>query len=66
MVKDLTGFGFIQADISSYLDISDETLRKYYRTEINHGALQMNTAVMRNMFEKACSPNPQNNAVGIF
>ena len=66
MVMDLTGFGIEQAYICSYLDINDDTLRKYYREEIDVGAMEMNMAVMRNMFNKACDPNPQNNAVGIF
>lgn len=66
LVKDLTGYGFIQADICSYIGISDETLRLHYREEIDHGAIEMNALVMDNAFSKACDPDPRNNSMTIF
>jgi len=47
MLLELTGFGFEQKNICSYLCINDDTLCKYYREEINAGKIQVNMEVMQ-------------------
>jgi hypothetical protein len=66
MVLELTGFGLEQQSICSYLDINDDTLRKYYREEITIGKMQTNLRVLQTAYAKACSPDPRNNAMTIF
>jgi len=49
--------GVPRQQMSQYLGINQDTLRKYYRSELDHAELVMNSAVFNNMFSKAVHPD---------
>ena len=57
LVKSLSGFGVPQADICVVLDISEPTLRKYYRRECDLGFAQANAKVGESLFKQATGGN---------
>jgi hypothetical protein len=52
-VKALKSFGNTHDQIASYLEISRETLEKYYRYELDNAALIANATVAKRLFAKA-------------
>ena len=52
-VETLTGFGLTQEQIAAVLKITDRTLRKHYRSELDTGVLKANAAVADALFKKA-------------
>lgn len=52
LALNLCAVGVTQDAIASRLNISDETLRKYYRKELDEGVQDMNIVAMNTVFEK--------------
>ena len=50
LVESAAAFGLIQADIAEQLKISEPTLRKHFRDELNGGAFKANMKVGGNMY----------------
>ena len=53
MVRVLSGYGLTQEQIASMLDISRNTLTKYYYEELQKGKAQANSKVAENLFKIA-------------
>uniref|UniRef100_A0A7C3QWR5 Uncharacterized protein n=1 Tax=Leptospirillum ferriphilum TaxID=178606 RepID=A0A7C3QWR5_9BACT len=53
LIKHLSAMGTRQEDIAQLLDISVETLVKYYRSEVRKGSLQSTVKVAQTLYEKA-------------
>jgi hypothetical protein len=49
----LAGFGMTHDQIAKVMDLSDETLRKYYRNELDIGTTKLNAQVAQNLFKIA-------------
>ncbi len=52
-VESMCGFGIKEDDIARSIGISDVTLRKYYREELDNGITKANTAVAQSLYKKA-------------
>lgn len=52
-VKALAGYGVIEDEIAIYIGIAPQTLRKYYREELDKGHIHANVQVMRSLFKQA-------------
>jgi len=55
IVLEMTGYGITQEDMARALGISEHTLQKHYREELDRGAVEANTTVARNLFQIATS-----------
>lgn len=49
----LTSFGVQQMEVAVYLGISDRTLRKHYRRELDTATITANAQVARSLFKNA-------------
>lgn len=58
MVETLIAFGIKQESIAGILDISADTLQKYYATEIALGADKVTAQVANSLVKKALSDRP--------
>lgn len=65
-VESLAGFGIPAPDIGRELGISDTTLRKHYRTELDSGVIKANARVAQALFQKATGNGPQCVTAQIF
>ncbi len=65
-VEAMTGYGLTHDQIASVMDISDETLRKYFRRELDTGAALANSRVAQNLYKWATSDKPGAVPAGIF
>jgi hypothetical protein len=54
-VKTLAAFGIRHPDIAAKLGITDDTLVKYYREELQSGVTEANATIAKSLFEKAKS-----------
>ena len=52
-VFDFKSFGVTNEEIANYLDISIETLTKYYRTELNKAVLDANASMAKSLYQNA-------------
>jgi DNA-binding XRE family transcriptional regulator len=52
-VAALTSFGNTQEEVASYIDISVDTLAKYYRDELDNSVVRANAKVAAKLFRKA-------------
>lgn len=52
-VSALVSFGVTHADISKYIGINTDTLTKYYRHELDTGAIHANAQVAGKLYKKA-------------
>lgn len=52
-VSALASVGVTQDVISDYLGIDEKTLRKYYRTELDHSAMLRNAKVANSLYNQA-------------
>ena len=50
-------FGIPQLEIARLIDISDRTLRKYFRHELDTGAIRANAQVAESLFNNAVKHN---------
>ncbi len=62
----LAGFGMTHDQIALVMDISDETLRKYYKQELSIGTTKLNAQVAQNLFSIATSKEKGAVAAAIF
>lgn len=58
-VTGLAFAGYTQADIAKYLDISDETLRKYYKTELHNATCDVIDDVAKTALNMARAGDPK-------
>lgn len=56
-VKLLTAFGNTQQQVASLLQLSDRTLRKHFRAELDHGTAEANSQIAQALFKKAKDGN---------
>ena len=56
LVSELVGFGIEQPHIAERLGITDRTLRKYYKSELETGQSLLVSKVAASLFKKAMSP----------
>lgn len=62
----MSGIGLTHDQIAKIMGISDETLRKYYPSELETGASRMNAMVAQNLFSIATSQGQGSVAAAIF
>lgn len=63
-VKSFSAIGTKQSDTAQRLGITEKTLRKYFREELDSGELEANAKVAQTLFKMACSG--ENTAATIF
>ena len=64
LVKALTGYGIIQEEIATLLNIHRTTLIKHYKREMETGVIEANSAVAQSLFQMAT--RGKNVAAAIF
>lgn len=57
LVKTLSAVGIRYEDIASKLDITDDTLRKHYRKELDEGRIDANASIGQTLFQQAKNGN---------
>jgi predicted ArsR family transcriptional regulator len=57
MVKTLSAVGIRYEDIAAKLEITDDTLRKHYRKELDEGRVEANAAIGQTLFQQAKNGN---------
>lgn len=62
----MSGVGLTHDQIAKIVGVSDETLRKYYKDELDTGASKMNAQVAQNLFSIATSKGPGSVPAAIF
>lgn len=65
-VERMVGFGLTQEQISKIIGISENTLKKYFSDELEHGVSRVNSAVAQNLFSIATSREQGSVAAAIF
>lgn len=65
-VETMAGFGVPAKDIGQTLGISDVTLRKHYRDEIDLGTIKANSAVAQSLYKKALGEGASSVTAAIF
>jgi len=56
-VRMLAAFGNRQEEIASLVKVSDRTLRKHFRKELDHGVTEANSQIAHALFKKAKDGN---------
>lgn len=62
----MAGIGLKHDQIAKVVGVSDETLRKYYRDELDTGEARMNAMVAQNLYSIATSKGTGSVAAAIF
>lgn len=62
----MAGIGLKHDQIAKVVGVSDETLRKYYREELDTGEARMNAMVAQNLYSIATSKGTGSVAAAIF
>jgi predicted ArsR family transcriptional regulator len=57
LVKSLSAVGIRYIDIAQKLDITDDTLRKHYKKELEEGRIDANTQMGTTLFQQAKAGN---------
>ena len=57
LVKTLSAVGIRYEDIAAKLDITDDTLRKHYRRELDEGRVDANAEIGKTLFQQAKNGN---------
>ena len=57
LVKTLAAVGITHEDIASKLDISSDTLVKYYKKELDDGRIDANASIAQTLFQQAKNGN---------
>jgi|TARA_B100001939_G_C16896229_1_gene597755 predicted transcriptional regulator len=57
LARTLSAVGVTYEDIASKLQISSDTLTKYYKTELDEGRIDANAQIARSLFEQAKTGN---------
>ena len=66
MVETMIGYGIIYSDIARVLGIDPKTMRKYFRDEMDTGAIKATTAMTQNLWNKAMGDGPASVTATIF
>ena len=66
MVQGMCAAGIPQAQIASACGLSEPTLRKHYRHQLDHGGILANALVAQSLFKKAIGDGPQSAASAMF
>jgi len=62
----MAGYGVPEADIAGVIGIDPKTLRKHYRSELDHGHVKANAKVAENLFRKATGDGREAVIAAIF
>jgi DNA invertase Pin-like site-specific DNA recombinase len=65
-VESMCGFGIPADEIARSIGISADTLRKYYREELDNGTTKANTAVAQSLYKKALGDGTSAVTAAIF
>ena len=65
-VEAMAGYGVAEADIAGVVGVSPKTLRKHYRSELDHGHVKANAKVAENLFRKATGDGREAVIAAIF
>ena len=65
-MRALTAMGLVHEEIAIVIGISEPTLRKHFRRELDVGAIEANAKVAQSLFKQATDPNKPNTIAGIF
>ena len=65
-VEALAGYGVPEADIAGVIGIDPKTLRKHYRSELDHGHVKANAKVAENLYRKATGEGREAVIAAIF
>jgi hypothetical protein len=65
-VESMCGFGIPADDIARSIGIGPDTLRKYYREELDNGTTKANTAVAQSLYKKALGDGTSAVTAAIF
>ena len=65
-VEAMAGYGVPETDIAKVVDIDPKTLRKYYRKELDTGAIKATARVAEFLYKKATTEGPQCVTAAIF
>ena len=65
-VEAMTAYGVPQEDICKVIGVSVPTLMKYYREELDTGAVKANAAVAQSLYKKATGDGKQSVTAAIF
>ena len=57
LVRTLAAVGITHEDIASKLDISSDTLVKYYKKELDDGRIDANASIAQTLFQQAKNGN---------
>lgn len=57
LVKSLSAVGIRYVDIATKLDITDDTLRKHYKKELEDGRIDANASIGNTLFQQAKNGN---------
>jgi hypothetical protein len=65
-VEAMAGYGVPEADIAGVIGIDPKTLRKHYRSELDHGHVKANAKVAENLYRKATGDGRESVIAAIF
>jgi hypothetical protein len=64
--KGTAGYGVPEIDIAGVIGIDPKTLRKHYRSELDHGHVKANAKVAENLYRKATGEGRESVIAAIF
>ena len=62
----MAGYGVPEADIAGVIGVDPKTLRKHYRSELDHGHVKANAKVAENLYRKATGDGRESVIAAIF
>jgi hypothetical protein len=65
-VEAMAAYGVPEADIARVIGIDPKTVRKYYRDELDTGAIKANSKIAESLYRKAMGEGPQSVTACIF
>jgi hypothetical protein len=65
-VEAMAGYGVPETDIAGVVGIDPKTLRKHYRSELDHGHVKANAKVAENLYRKATGEGREAVIAAIF
>ena len=65
-VEALAGYGIPEAEIAGLIGVDAKTLRRHYRSELDHGHTKANARVAENLFRKATGDGREAVTAAIF
>ena len=65
-VEAMAGYGVREADIAGVVGVDAKTMRKHYRSELDHGHVKANARVAENLYRKATGEGREAVVAAIF